>query len=77
MDLRKRLKDNSSAPKEGMEPCQKKLKKTKLHSISLIIVCFCFLFCTSDVGSIQQMSHLLEVECGIHGQENTNRAVAN
>ena len=31
-------------------------------------VSFCFLFCTSDVGSMQV------VECGVHGQQNTNPA---
>ena len=41
---------------------------------SLAIVCFCFLYCISDVCSIQQMSHLLVVQRRIHGQWKTNPA---
>ena len=37
------------------------------------IVCF-FSCCTSVASSIRQMSHHVVVECGIHGQQNTNPA---
>ena len=40
----------------------------------LTIVCFFFLFCTSDVSSIPQKSHHLVMESGIRGQQNTNPA---
>ena len=42
-------------------------------SPSTKIVCFLLFYTPSD-GSIQQVSHHLVVECGIHGQQKTNPA---
>ena len=48
------------------------LFSTRLSPITTI-VCF-LLFYTSSDGSIQQVSHHLVEECGIHGQQKTNPA---